>query len=245
MQSRYLSMDLDFWQIMSNAYKLGKKKKVLFMRFVIFRGYELLTELVPLVIVFAVLRKRNMRNGRPSSRRHILRVCVFSVYIIAVFYLTDTGTIFDLLRYGREMHQGQENFIPFANDNNMIGYSLNVLLFVPFGFLLAMIWPSTGEYKHVLLSGLLFSLLIEVSQLLNHRATDVDDLIMNAAGAALGFLVYRAFAHITKWDNKRLDCLKYEPFVYVGAMFLGRFLLYNQLGVAKILYGFRLAPIGH
>ncbi|HBT95229.1 MAG TPA: hypothetical protein DEB24_03600 [Coriobacteriia bacterium] len=35
------------------------------------------------------------------------------------------------------------------------------------------------------------SLLIELSQLLNNRLTDIDDLIINTVGALIGFLLCR------------------------------------------------------
>jgi hypothetical protein len=54
----------------------------------------------------------------------------------------------------------------------------------------------------------------------------------------LGFLMFRVFAYTAKWKNMRLDYPKYESLIYVGAMFFGRFLLYNDLGLAKLLHVF-------
>ena len=88
----------------------------------------------------------------------------------------------------------------------------------------------------MLLYGFCFSLLIEISQLCNHRRTDVDDLIMNTLGTILGYLLFLFFIKITKWDHKRSDYSRYEPIIYMGIMFLGRFLLFNEFGLVKILY---------
>jgi len=200
----------------------------------IFISYELLTVLLPAIIVFVILNKKDKPNWG-----HFWMVCVFAVYIFAAFYFTGTSTTFDILRYGVELHSGDMiNVIPFSHHIFVMGYVLNVFLFMPLGFLLPLIWPKMNKLWCVLLSGLSFSLLIEISQIWSHRATDVDDLIMNTTGAVLGFLAYRLFVKITKREHKRLEYCKYEPLIYVGAMFMGHFLLYNWMWLAKLLYDF-------
>jgi glycopeptide antibiotics resistance protein len=208
------------------------------MEYLILTGYEFVTVLLPFVVIYAVLRRKDSHNHKETtSSRHFLILCIFLVYIFAMLHFTGAGTIFDLFKYRMELFQEKLNFLPFTNYINRVEYFQNVLLFVPLGFLLPLIWPNTNKIRYALLSGLSFSLLIEISQLLNHRATDVDDLIMNTAGALSGSLIYRGFAHITKWRNQRVNSLKHEPFLYASAMFLGHFLLYNQFGLVNLLYG--------
>lgn len=59
--------------------------------------------------------------------------------------------------------------------------------------------------------GFLFSLLIEISQLLNFRASDVNDLILNTAGALGGFGIYqighRALGYIKRHRNRGTLCV--------------------------------------
>ena len=201
-------------------------------------GYELATVLLPFFVVFAVLAQKEKQQNRATSPLHFLLLFTFAVYIAAAFYFTGAGTLFDLLRYGQEIHNGQYNFVPFSHHIDVVAYVQNILLFVPLGGLLPLIWPKTDTLKSALLSGFSFSLLIEISQLFNHRATDVDDLIMNTAGALLGYLLYKLFVRVAKWSHKRAEHPNAEPVLYIGAMFVGHFLLYNEMGLAKILYGF-------
>lgn len=64
----------------------------------------------------------------------------------------------------------------------------NLLLFVPVGVLLM---PSIGSVKKTVLIGLLFSMLIEVLQLLTKRGLfEFDDIIHNTIGCALGCGIY-------------------------------------------------------
>ena len=62
-----------------------------------------------------------------------------------------------------------------------------------------------NNFRYITEIGLLFSLFIECSQLLNNRSTDVDDLIMNTIGAVIGLMLYRIFDKLTKSNYQRKD----------------------------------------
>lgn len=76
--------------------------------------------------------------------------------------------------------------------------ALNMLLFVPLGILLPLLWRSCRLYKTVAI-GFSLSLLIELSQLFNYRATDIDDLLMNTLGTLLGYLLYTLLLRRLSW----------------------------------------------
>jgi glycopeptide antibiotics resistance protein len=67
----------------------------------------------------------------------------------------------------------------------------NVLLFVPFGFLLPLLVPRLGRGWQVMAIGAATSFCIELVQVTMpgiHRA-DINDLLLNTAGVALGWLL--------------------------------------------------------
>ena len=71
---------------------------------------------------------------------------------------------------------------------------LNVLLFVPLGFLVPKVREFFGKWWRILLLGLALSVTIEVTQLLTHLGCfDVCDLVHNTLGAGIGFLLWRSF----------------------------------------------------
>lgn len=74
---------------------------------------------------------------------------------------------------------------------NVVG---NTLVFIPFGLALAGVLPRERPAQTIggaVLGGLLLSLIIELAQLtIPSRATDVDDLIFNTLGAAIGALLF-------------------------------------------------------
>ncbi|WP_394920638.1 VanZ family protein [uncultured Robinsoniella sp.] len=206
------------------------------MNEIILKLYEFLTVLAPLMIFCIIRYKGYIQKGIDGTKRHFVLVFLFACYIFAVFYLTGAGTLFDLTMYGIEVRAGEVNLLPFSRDIDLTGYVLNILLFVPLGFLLPVIWPRSGKLTYMVLFGFCFSLVIEISQLCNHRRTDVDDLIMNTIGAVIGYLLYVILNKIMKWKPKRNDYFKYEPVLYISVMFVGRFLLFNEFGLVKILY---------
>ncbi len=71
---------------------------------------------------------------------------------------------------------------------NLVG---NVVVFIPFGFLLPYIQKRCKRFTALLLNAFLFVLGIEVFQLFSaFGAFDVDDILLNCIGAAIGWVVH-------------------------------------------------------
>lgn len=65
----------------------------------------------------------------------------------------------------------------------------NILIFIPVGLFTALLWRKIRWWK-VLLFGCGASVLIETVQFFIGRSTDIDDVILNTAGAMLGFWIF-------------------------------------------------------
>lgn len=205
---------------------------------ILFLSYEALSGLIPLFLVFMIVHKAQKRNKAAFSRYHFLAVLIFTLYIIGVFYFTGVGTLYDGLKYQLELRQDQINFIPFSHDIDITDYLLNIVLFIPFGLLTPVIWTKMNKLTNILGAGFLFTILIEVSQLLNNRATDIDDVILNLFGAVIGFGLYKTLDRYTRFKLQTDSPFVYELPICIIAAFLGRFLLYDEMGLAKLLYRF-------
>lgn len=206
------------------------------MNDIILLGYEFITAFIPFGVIFLLLHRD--RNIKKAKWKDFVKELIFVVYLFGVFHFTEAGTIFHLKMYGLSFGNGQISFIPFSNEIDLVAYFLNIILFIPFGFLLPYIWPKADSIKKVLFSGIMFSILIEFSQLFNNRRTDVDDLILNILGAVVGYMLFKLFVCITKRTKQPCDNLEWEPVLYVFFTFLGHFLLFNEFGLAKVLWGF-------
>ena len=71
--------------------------------------------------------------------------------------------------------------------------ALNILLFVPIGFLMKMIRPKWKNW-HIVVVGLVYSIVLELLQLVLHRGLfEFDDMLHNAAGVLLGTVLFDTF----------------------------------------------------
>ena len=203
----------------------------------IFYGYEFASAFVPGLIVFLVmLNKRGKRDSWKNISSIALSV-VLIVYIIGVYHFTGAGTLYEGMRYGFDGTL-EYNVIPFSKNIDIVGYALNILLFIPLGILLPIMNERNKRFKALIIWAIGFSVMIELSQILNHRATDIDDILLNTLGAVLGYGMYKIIYGIT------YDKLKYKTIpsaiicTIVIATFIGRFFIYNDMGLARIMYGF-------
>ena len=198
--------------------------------------YEVLMTLLPFVVVFLLLQKRQKQKGIAFSRNHVFAVLVFSVYVLGVYHFTGVGTLYDIKRF--IFIPEQINLIPFSNEIDIVAYALNILLFIPFGVLTPVIWQKMGKLTNLLMGAFGFTLLIEVSQLLNFRSTDIDDVILNVLGAVVGFVLYKLWDKITKSKYRVNSPGAVELVLCVLLVFAGRFFLYNEMGLMSLIYGF-------
>ena len=94
------------------------------------------------------------------------------------------------------------NFVPFRTIKMYIDYAYklnslenlggNLLVFVPMGFLLPLISEDMQRFSEVLINVFTFVLGIEVFQLFSaFGAFDVDDILLNCLGAAIGYGCYK------------------------------------------------------
>ncbi len=200
------------------------------MIFMLRRFYSLGCFLLPCIIWYVINRKK--LREKKDMPLHLFWCGVFLVYLhLAAWDAADIGTIWDTVHFGRM--PAAVHLIPFSYEGNkQLYYMLNVLnvfMFMPLGFLLPFIWPKYKNFFFTTLTGLYFSLLIELCQLFNHRATDVDDLIMNTLGTMLGWVVWRMYKLIFKKSGERsLNVVPAEAVWLISLGVAGIFLLYNR-----------------
>ncbi|MGE6489284.1 VanZ family protein [Paenisporosarcina sp. NPDC076898] len=81
-----------------------------------------------------------------------------------------------------------------------INFMGNIVMFLPIGFFLPLLWKKFNRAWKVIGSGLLLSLAIEILQLPQMRSSDVDDLWLNTLGTAFGYLLFRKLPkNFKKW----------------------------------------------
>lgn len=199
-------------------------------------AYEAMATLLPFFLIFLLFRNGQKKKGVVYPRYHVPAVLVFAVYVLGVYHFTGAGTLYDIKRF--IFIPELINLIPFSNEIDIVAYVLNIVLFVPLGLLAPMIWQKLDKLTNILGVGLGFTLLIEVSQLLNFRSTDIDDVILNVLGAAVGFVIYKLWDKITKSKYQVNSPATVELALCILVSFVSRFFLYNEMGLMSLIHRF-------
>lgn len=141
--------------------------------------------LFPILLLFhlRILKKSKLENLKIPVA-HIIAVNIFCLAIFAILSITG---IPDIYTFRADLNV---NMIPVFGQASYAQYVPNIILFVPFGFFLPLLWEKYEKWSLTLLTGMLFSLAIELSQIFTYRATDIDDLLMNTLGTVAGYLVF-------------------------------------------------------
>ena len=199
-------------------------------------GYEVLASLLPLAVGLLLWGRRQKQCGPVPAVSLWIRVVILAVYAVGMAHVTGAGTVYDLFLYGGEIRPEQINLLPFSRHVDLTAYLLNIVLFLPFGFLVPWFCSRMSGAGRVAAGGLGLSLLVELSQLLNNRSTDVDDLLLNTLGALAGWAVYRILRRWLPSPRRTLPTGLLWASLLVP--FAGRFLLFYEVGLARLLYGF-------
>ena len=84
---------------------------------------------------------------------------------------------------------------------NFVG---NIVMFIPIGFLLPLLWKKFNRAWRTIGIGFLISFFIELLQLPQMRSSDVDDLWLNTLGTYVGYVLYKKFPkNFKKSFNKK------------------------------------------
>lgn len=140
------------------------------------------------------------------DNRKELTHLAFLVYILAVLFLTfivrenmvlrtpeNRGVILQPLRELEAMIKQPDHFFWFMQ------IFLNILLFIPFGALLPCISQRVRNPFITVVAGFIFSGAIETMQYITGRGlTEIDDVITNTVGAAVGYIVYAVITGLCK-----------------------------------------------
>ena len=149
-------------------------------------GVEVFSAAIILLPVLLLLNKLLYHDMKKT-----IAYIVFALYLTAVYAATGLPSIthwqIDL----------SFNFIPFLDMvSDFKNAILNVLLFVPLGIMLPLLWGNFRNIKKSFFVGLGLTLTIETLQIFTFRTTDINDLITNVAGTLIGY--YSAHISICK-----------------------------------------------
>lgn len=158
---------------------------------------------------YFLIYKKIMKGSKKLNKTRILIWSVFLIYIVIVLGAT-------LINRAPNSSNNYINTYVFETYMSIwYGYSsfefrnliLNILMFIPFGFMLPLLFKKCEKFyiTYFLIFGM--SLFIEISQLVSKRGLfEVNDLINNTLGGVIGYgfvMVLLLFASKDKNVKKR------------------------------------------
>lgn len=147
------------------------------------------------------------RRKRPVTRYREWILFIFFLYLLGVSYFTLKPFHFVIPIPGLYPRQFSIDLHLFSELRGISDikqqwyYSLaNIVMTVPFGLFMPMLYPFARKIYITALLGLGFSATIELTQVLftTTRTATVDDLFFNTVGAVIGFCCF----YIGNWKGK-------------------------------------------
>ena len=189
--------------------------------------HSIVNSALPMLIIFiVVICTVRISYIRSTNQKIILHNEIFNLpFIIYVLLL------FELLTGTENSYGSGINNIPFKEimryefGSKMFIYNVlgNILIFVPFGYFISR-YVKPKKILPIIVDALITSVTVETVQLKIGRSFDIDDIILNIAGAIIGYFVYIAFDAIYKHLPKILQ----KDFIYdvISLIILTMFILY-------------------
>lgn len=189
--------------------------------------------IIPVLILYFFIRKK---SGRKQSIFHIIAVFVFCYYLFGILTVTGIGYTSTI------SFRPQISIIPFCGMiSGPIDTILNLVLFVPLGFFLPLLYKKYHHIKNVVLTGFLFSLSIEIIQMFGWGATDINDLIINTVGACLGYLIYYLVSKILPINfrkrlqsenvNDMVEIMLYAIYIFIVMITVQPWVIHSLLNI--------------
>ena len=177
-----------------------------------FSAGELLLAALWLLQRLWVLRRQKRIDWRREAVL-LLMLANLAVILRLAFFPVDRvdGRVRPLLFDAAAMFPPRLNLVPlvhllrFSTRRDMVlNLAGNACLLLPSGILLPALYRNKESFGKTLGTGLLMSLGIELLQLpFSTRATDVDDLILNALGCAVGYGIWTTARRLGKKRRSR------------------------------------------
>ena len=116
--------------------------------------YPILCILIP-SIIYQVIVMKSKNNAEKTNKKHFVWVYVFLIYLFLCLTIAGIGSIWDIGRYDSIIRTEEINFIPFSSEG-MMTYILNIIMFMPLGFLLPLIWKNMRKIFRYVKTNLLY-----------------------------------------------------------------------------------------
>ena len=176
-----------------------------------FAAAMLLVSFLWILVRAAVCINQKHISWKREAQLMLVYICIVVVMRFTFFPFSKVGgRIQPLLFDAAAVFPPRINLIPFVNLLNyeiykemLINVIGNTTMFIPLGIGWPCVFKKLDTHIKVIAAGVGFSLCIEILQLpFFDRVTDIDDLILNSVGFAVGYGIYLLVKTVKNYCRK-------------------------------------------
>ena len=149
-----------------------------------------------------------MRSISKKAKTFVsIATIAYGLILLYVLFFRSIGVTYPwgYIEYLKAMH----NFIPFRSMyvllttpvisgqviiRFIVNFFGNVILFIPWGFLLPVYYKKANSFKHFVVPTIITLFAVEAIQILTMLGSfDIEDVLLNMTGACFGFAGYRRY----------------------------------------------------
>lgn len=197
--------------------------------------------LIPVVIIFfivyGIVYKKIMKGTKTIKKRKLVLYVISIAYVVIIIGATFLSRFQDSYIYDGEINLNLFNSYREAYHNinvdivknklfrNLI---LNIMLFIPIGFLIPFYSDKLKKMYRVVLIGFFATLAIELTQHFNNYGVfEIDDIFNNTLGTLLGYCCFMIFHRIKNKESWKKIIGYVIPIILTIGTFIGIFVTYQ------------------
>lgn len=195
-------------------------------------------------IGYKIIYQKILKGKKTISKKNMLLYGISICYAIIVFgavFLSRGGSYYGIANFHlfnsyREAYHKME----IALFRNII---LNILLFMPLGFLIPIYSKKLRKIYKIVLIGFLVTFLIETIQYITQIGIfEIDDIFDNTIGVLIGYCIYMILNNLKTRQNRKYILGYIIPIIAVISIFIGIYVKYQnqELGNLSFEYNYKI-----
>lgn len=201
-------------------------------------GFKILIHVaIIFFIAYGLIYKKIMKGTKTIKKRQLLLYALSIGYIVIIIGATFLSRFQDSITYNEGFHFSLFSSYREAYHNidaNMMkdtlfrNLILNIMLFIPVGFLIPFYSDKLKKMYRVVLIGFLATVTIELTQHFNdYGVFEIDDVFNNTLGTLMGYCCFMIFYRIKNKESWKKIIGYITPFILTVGAFIGIYIIYQ------------------
>lgn len=167
--------------------------------------------LILFIVGYLLIYKKLLKGGKKLFKSKFILWSIFAIYIIIVLGATLVDRYSGIISVNLNLFSSYKEAYNSFSIGEWRTLILNILMFIPFGFMIPLLYEKAKKWYVSYFIGFLLTLFIEIVQFIGKRgAFDIDDLLNNTLGYMIGYGIVIIFISIYYKKNIVLPIIIYQ-----------------------------------